>query len=136
MLARAARCAAGVAARALASAAPRAAAAPWAAPAAGRAAAAATTFTPLPFSFRAMTTKSFKQPHAAGGKMKSVSSWKRRFRVAARSGGKALLRMKAGFRHKRATKSPAQRRRLRAATGVPDAVAAKMVVRGFDRAGF
>ena len=72
---------------------------------------------------------STKQPKSGGAKMKSLSCWKRRFKV----GAHGLVRMRAGHRHKRAVKPPHVRRRLRTRTGVHSALAKKMVVRGFTR---
>jgi ribosomal protein L35 len=80
----------------------------------------------LPFAARTLATK---QSKAGGAKMKSLSCWKRRFKV----GANGLVRMRAGHRHKRAVKPPHVRRRLRSRTTVHDALAKKMVVRGFTR---
>lgn len=72
---------------------------------------------------------STKQPKSGGAKMKSLSCWKRRFKV----GATGLVRMRAGHRHKRSVKPPHVRRRLRTRTSVHGALAKKMVVRGFTR---
>jgi ribosomal protein L35 len=78
-----------------------------------------------------------KQTKAAGGKMKTVSSWKRRFkRLASPDGSPLIARHKVGHRHRRTRHSPAVRRRRRAATTVDAAWAARMARRGFVRAAY
>jgi ribosomal protein L35 len=80
-----------------------------------------------------------KQTKSAGRKMKTVSSWKRRFKrlAPATPGGAPLIaRHKVGHRHRRTRHSPAVRRRRRAATTVDAAWAARMARRGFQRAAY
>jgi ribosomal protein L35 len=72
-----------------------------------------------------------KQRRSKGRKMKSVSSWKGRFKLS--GDGEAITRWSAGHRHKRVVKTPKRRRRLRAATLVYPARADVMIQRGFTR---
>jgi ribosomal protein L35 len=74
-----------------------------------------------------------KQRKSKGQKMKSVSSWKGRFKLS--GDGETITRWSAGFRHKRVVKTPKRRRRLRAATLVYPARADVMIQRGFTRKG-
>ena len=72
-----------------------------------------------------------KQRKSKGRKMKSISSWKSRFKLS--GDGETITRWSAGFRHKRVVKAPKQKRRLRAATLVYPARAEVMIKRGFTR---
>lgn len=71
-----------------------------------------------------------KQRKSKGQKMKSVSSWKGRFKSL---GDGTIARFSAGFRHKRVVKASKRKRRLRAATLVYPARADVMIQRGFKR---
>lgn len=71
-----------------------------------------------------------KQPKSKGAKMKSVSSWKGRFKTLADG---SIARFSAGFRHKRVVKGGKRKRRLRAATLVYPSRADVMIQRGFKR---
>jgi len=82
-----------------------------------------------------------KQTRSAGRKMKTVSSWKRRFKRTASTlapGGAVplIVRHHAGHAHRRTRKPPHVRRRLRAAAPVDPAWALMMKRRGFVRTNY